>query len=273
MSKQVKKFYDQGSEKEWDRLQHPYSRLELVTTLDLITKHFPSQGTICDVGSGPGRYSMELLKKGYQVTMVDLSRELLEIAKREITRASLPPAAKVLCASATDLSELATESFDAVLLMGPLYHLLDAEERQKALKETYRLLKKGGVACIAYLSSWGGLRYFLKRYPEKFEDLSFPMALLKEGSLSSSFGDFTECFFSSPSAAQKEIEEAGFTVTTFIGCEGVASGYKSEVEEIARRLPQAYESLVKLVRETCEKEPFRSTAEHLHFVATKRDSL
>lgn len=55
------------------RLDLPGFRLELLSTVRLIEKHFPPAGKIADIGSGPGRYAVELLKRGYRVTLVELS--------------------------------------------------------------------------------------------------------------------------------------------------------------------------------------------------------
>ena len=86
MVDKVKEHYDKTAETEWNRLNNPYSRIEYNSTLYLIEKYFPKTGQIIDMGSGPGRYSLELLKRGYQVSLLDLSINELEIAKEQARR-------------------------------------------------------------------------------------------------------------------------------------------------------------------------------------------
>jgi 2-polyprenyl-3-methyl-5-hydroxy-6-metoxy-1,4-benzoquinol methylase len=90
MSEVVKKFYDENSEEEWRRLfQDAYHRLEFLVTMHFLDKYLPRSGLILDAGGGPGRYSIELAKKGYDVVLVDISPKCLEIAKREIKSANV----------------------------------------------------------------------------------------------------------------------------------------------------------------------------------------
>jgi S-adenosylmethionine-dependent methyltransferase len=77
MSEVVKKYYDQNAGDEWERLNHPYSRVEFESTMHLIGKYLPESGRVCDIGCGPGRYSIELLKRGYDVTLFELSQKEL----------------------------------------------------------------------------------------------------------------------------------------------------------------------------------------------------
>ena len=89
MSELVRLYYDNNVEREWLRLSDPYGRIEYSTTLHLIEKYFPKTGSIIDIGCGPGRYSIELLKKGYETTLFELSDELLTFAKLKIQEENL----------------------------------------------------------------------------------------------------------------------------------------------------------------------------------------
>lgn len=269
MSRYVSSFYNKDPEKEWLRLEHPYTAFEFVTTCDLISRFFPENGKVCDVGCGPGRYAMELLKRGYDVSLVDLSEELLKIAEGKIKDQQLPSPAQVLCANACDLSSLSSETFDAALHLGPMYHLIQKQDRQKTLSEFWRILKPGGIGIVAYLNSWGILRYGLNRFPEKYSDPSFVRGMLGEMAIPESFENFTECFWSTPPKAKGELIDCGFEILTYIGCEGFASGLKKKISEIAEQHPKAYETILQVIRESCEEEQFRSTSEHLCFVVKK----
>ena len=78
----VSSFYS-DAQREWDRLSLPLGRIEFASTLNLIARRFKHGGAIADIGGGPGRYMIELLKRGYRVTLVDLSPENIELAAKK----------------------------------------------------------------------------------------------------------------------------------------------------------------------------------------------
>jgi len=69
MNKEIEKYYDSLVIQEWERLNVPFPRLEFESTKMLIKKYFPKKGLVCDIGCGPGRYTIELLKMGHKVTL------------------------------------------------------------------------------------------------------------------------------------------------------------------------------------------------------------
>jgi len=155
MNKEVEKYYDNKVIQEWKRLNIPFSRFEFESTKMLIKKYFPKKGLVCDIGCGPGIYAIELLKLGYKVTLVDISKKSLEFCQKQLNKLGLQ-AQEYICKDALKLDGLNREYYDAVLLLGPLYHLTKRAERKKVLENTRRILKKNGIAIIAYLNSWGG---------------------------------------------------------------------------------------------------------------------
>ena len=154
MSDVVKRYYDEQVEREWQRLERPYRRLEMVSTLRLIEETFPKEGRVADIGGGPGRYSMELLRRGYRTTLVDLSPKAIDFAQDRFAEAGLVADATV-AANACDLSFLPSASFDAGLLLGPLYHIVEESDRREALGEFHRILKPGGGLYMAvFMQTW-----------------------------------------------------------------------------------------------------------------------
>ena len=86
----VREYYDENAEKEWLRLaQDAYHMLEFVVTSHYLDKYLPKGGLILDAGGGPGRYTIHLAKKGYDVVILDLSPRCLEVARREIKGAGV----------------------------------------------------------------------------------------------------------------------------------------------------------------------------------------
>jgi 2-polyprenyl-3-methyl-5-hydroxy-6-metoxy-1,4-benzoquinol methylase len=258
----VKQFYRENAEKEQLRLQTPSQQSEYLSTIRLIEKYFPKSGSICDIGCGPGRYSLELLNRGYSVTLFDLSEELLAIARAQIEQEGLQ-AKSYVRGDARDLSQLGTHSFDAVLVMGPLYHLFGAADRRQVLTEVKRVLKIDGIGLFAYLNSWGFLRTGIHDVPQLFEDRTYLTSLLGESGLDI-------WYMSTPQVATEELHQAGFDVVSYAGAESFTAGMRVLMNELATRSPKAHQEVVRLAAETSEMPQYRDAADHLHIVAKLR---
>ncbi len=268
MISEVRKYYDENAEFEWQRLNNPYSRVEFCSTLHLIEKYFPKSGEIIDIGSGPGRYSLELLKRGYEVSLLDLSKNELDIAKRKIEEANLT-AENYYCKSALELEFLADESFDGLLLMGPLYHLHSTEERSKVLSDSYRILKKNGVALISYINTWGVLKASVGEFPDSFKDIEH-FDRYRDGDLKFSPEEsFTSTYFTTPPLALDEIRKAGFEIVSYAGAESFLSGLSIQMKNLYLYMPEVYENYLKKAVEFCELPQYRDTTEHLHVIVKK----
>lgn len=269
MSDVVKGFYEANAEGEWTRLDNPYSNIEFKSTMYLIDKYFPKGGHILDIGSGPGKYSIELLKKGYKVTLYELSERQLNMAKEKIEMLNLK-AEDYICDNALNLCRL-QEKYDAILLMGPMYHVLEDEERKKILEEAKRLLKKDGVALIAYLNSWGILKAGVTEFYETFDDINNVYGYLDK----QKFGEdksFTEVYFSIPAKAIEEVEGSGFEIVSYAGAEGFLSGIENQIIKLYDENREIYNNFVKVAVETCEYPQYRDATEHLHIVVRKGEA-
>jgi len=265
MSEVVKRYYDGQVETEWERLNKPYRRLELLSTMQLIGDHFPSSGRVADIGGGPGRYTIELLRLGYRVTLVDLSENAVAFARSMLEEEGLRAEA-ILCADARNLEDLATSSFDAALHLGPMYHIVSEEDRRSALRELHRILKPGAPAIVGFINPWGVLRAGLTEFPSYYAVYDDAASLLGEYVKRGDQTAFTESVFLPPPQAVRELRDSGFAVVTRAGVEGFASGALEPVHRIADESPEAYETVARLVAETCELPAFRDATEHLHVV-------
>ena len=263
----VKEFY-RDAQKEWDRLDLPLCQIEFASTLRLIDEHLKKCGTVADIGGGPGRYTLELLKRGHRVTLFDLSPENIALAQTMIGRAGLE-AEDFLVGDARNLSALQGRRFDAILALGPLYHLAERTERIAFLEGAKPLLNSGGILIACYLNAWGIARTLLSDSPGWFTKDS--LRLLRTGesfSGTQACSGFTECHWSNPDLARAELKEAGFAPIEEIGAEGFAGGCRKEVEAIAANDPQSFRHIVALGVETSALPQYRHATDHLLFVAS-----
>ena len=124
--------------------------MEYAVTWRAIQEYIPYSADVLDIGGGPGRYSLELAKAGHKVTMIDLSAANVAFAQGKAAEDHV--ALECHQADATDLSGFGDSSFDAVLLMGPLYHLLETDQRSQAVREAMRVLRAGGILFAAFIN-------------------------------------------------------------------------------------------------------------------------
>ena len=157
---------------EWRRLQRDsYCKIEFIVTMYFLEKYLPRHGWVLDAGGGPGRYTIELAKRGYDVVLLDLVPEMLKLAKRKIREAGvLEKVKRFVQDSVEDMSMFADETFDAVLCLGaPLCHLLKTEQREKAAAELVRIAKRGAPIFVSVISRIGLLRSILTEFPHEMQ--------------------------------------------------------------------------------------------------------
>jgi SAM-dependent methyltransferase len=149
----IRALYDNGVKRENIRLERHQQERDV--TWRFLDKYLPKRGKILEIGAATGAYTIPLAKKGYSVTAVDLAPNNIEVCKKRVAEAGLEKKVKCFVADARDLGAVPGVDYDAVLLMGPLYHLILKEDREKALQEAYKRLKRGGVIFSAFISRYG----------------------------------------------------------------------------------------------------------------------
>lgn len=145
---EVIKYYNQFD--EWGRLDR--EPIEFQVNWHYIKKYLPKSGAVLDNGAGPGKYSMELAKEGYKVTITDLTQRLVEIAEKKAKELDLEGQFNgFFAADARALNMIKDEQYDAALMLGPMYHLQKETDRIKAVKELNRVTKKNGLVFVAFM--------------------------------------------------------------------------------------------------------------------------
>lgn len=175
----IRSYYDDASESELVRLER--HQLERDITWRYLDKYLPPSGAILDIGAGAGAYTLELGRRGYSVTAVELSPKLLEVCRGRVVDEGLEEKVTFLVADARDLGDIKDSNFNAVLLMGPLYHLVFEEDRKTALKETFNKLKPGGVIFSSFISRYGIMGDVMKNIPHWIEKQSEVRSIMEQG--------------------------------------------------------------------------------------------
>ena len=218
---EIIEYYNRGLEK--DRLFIDYFQLERVRTMEIVKRHLNQpKMNIIDIGGGTGFYSFWLAEQGHNVHLIDLTPKNIEIALEHSKETGINLGSiKVGDATNLDYDE---NSFDIALLFGPLYHLVNKEDRIKSLLEAKKVLKNGGVLLCAGISRYASM---IDGY---FKDIIKDSTLEKmvRDDLNSgqhrnptgSFDCFTTAYFHHPEELKEEIKEAGFELDKVIPIEG-----------------------------------------------------
>jgi len=218
----IVRYYEEQDEAS--RLRGGWFQLEQARTQELILRHLPAApATVVDAGGGAGAYSCWLAARGYQVHLIDPVAKHVEQAQLASARQPEHPLASAQVGDARHLPYGDTTT-DAVLLLGPLYHLVEREDRLACLKEARRVLRPGGLVWGAGISRFASL--FDSLSAGFFDDPGFASILgrdLEEGQHRNSTGNpiyFTDAFFHRPGELSRDFLAAGFQVVEIAAIEG-----------------------------------------------------
>ena len=189
--------YEHG--KEEDRLTTNNARkTEFITTTRIFDEMFDVKCKILDCAAGTGVYAFWFAGKGHDVTATDITPRHIDIINKKLATTEYSMDTAVL--DATDLSIFEDGTFDVVLNMGPFYHLLTEEKRDKCLSECLRVLKKGGLLITAYIPRFYVFQHVVMG-EEKYLDGALAKQLVETGVLRH---DDEMCFWTDTYYATKE---------------------------------------------------------------------
>ena len=221
-------FYNNGA--EIGRLERGLGKVEFLRTKEILARYVDTGKVIYDIGGGIGMYAAWLAKNGNEVHLIELAEKAVEYAKANMMQD---------CSFVAETGDARhinrpDESADVVLLMGPLYHLRDREDRLLTLRESLRVLKPGGLLVATGISKFSSMTWALSVYGEKknenlVEFLDDPVFFnMIKGEMTT--GDhirpkeypkfIAESYFTTAEEMKAEIAEAGFAVEKAIAVEG-----------------------------------------------------
>jgi ubiquinone/menaquinone biosynthesis C-methylase UbiE len=223
ISSEIEAHYQQVSESE--RLLDGVGELERLRTQAILARHLPAPpAVIFDAGGAAGVYAFPLAEQGYQVHLIDPVALHLEQARARAARSGVE-LASIAQGDARRLN-VPDGSADAVLLFGPLYHLIDLADRMQALREARRILKPSGVLLAAGVSRFASLIDGLAR--GFFADSGFRhlvAADLASGQHRNPTNHpeyFTTAYFHHPEELAAEVRNAGLGAVQVLAVEGPA---------------------------------------------------
>jgi len=211
IDKEVLAGYNAGIEK--GRLHRSLGLIEFARTKEILLETlFPSPAVIYDIGGGYGEYAYWLTSLGHEVHLFDIAEENIRMAEEMGKELHLTlETAEISDARSIDRPDC---SADAILLFGPLYHIIEREERLECLKECRRLLKPGGLLFTANISNCSTAIKYIASYDKKpnIDDPKFFHMLettVKTGIHTKK--PMGLAYFHKPEELRNELEASGFS--------------------------------------------------------------
>jgi SAM-dependent methyltransferase len=274
----VRRAYGRDPEAEWRRLEAgTQARLEHLITSYALERHLPPPDSgerarravrVLDAGGGPGRYTIQLAERGYRLTLLDLSPELLALARQRVAAAA--PAVRqrveaVVEGSITDLSAFPDARFDAVLCLGgPLSHVVDPDGQAAAVRELRRVAKPGAPLLVSVMNRLGAYRTVVQwadSWPQFFPHLP------ETGRATLAMG--APAYYFLPEEFVALLGTAGLAVERLYGCSGI--GAHLHEERLAALLddPHRWPIWREVLLATCDHPNVAGVSNHLLAVARR----
>ena len=231
------------------------ARVEFLTTVKYIERYIKPGDKLLDIGAGAGEYSLYFSRRGYSVSAVELADRNIEAFRRKI---QADDNLELVKGNALDLSRYDDESFDAVFLFGPLYHLHSEGDRQTCIAEAKRVCKKDGTLFFAFISN--------------------DMVILTEFAYDSNYflnGDYDkETFrlhdfpfvFATVERAREMLKNGGIKIIHEIAADGVS---ELMAEKINALDDESFSQYLRYHFYICEKPELLGMTNHLLFVGKK----
>lgn len=267
----VKEYYNNFEEK--NRLNRDKSgKLEFEMTMRILERYLNQKRTILDLGGATGVYTVQLAKKGYEMYLADLSPKLIDEAKETIAKEKVKNIKSCDVVNAIDLSIYNDEMFDVVLNFGPLYHLLNEDERNKCIKETNRVLKKDGLVFASFIPFLSGSiaivdRYF--RHPEQVNVKNL-QKVFETGEFNNLVGNgFQEGYYAKSDEIEKLFSNNEFEKIEMLSIRGI--GYEKEDNLYAMQNREMFDEIIKIIEKTANYKEIIETCGHAMYIGKKKN--
>ena len=259
----VREFYNSQVEHEWQRLHyHPF---EFIITRHYLDKYIKPGDKVLDIGGGPGRYSLYLAESGCDVTLFDLSEANVAFALSKAEEQGLK--LKAISGDARFVDELISEKFDHILIMGPMYHLLEEADRVKCINSALKLLNDNGMIFVSFISLYAGMCFMMKYQPELLvlEKEEEYINCYLENKIYAGNG-FTKMCMLSPDDIECLMKKFPLKKLHLFGQEGITAPCEDKINGQSKEVVDKW---LQIAIQTCERSEFLSYSEHLMYVGRK----
>lgn len=256
----IEYWYDEEYD-EWERLER--HKIEFDITKRYLDEYLNRENLeVFDIGGGPGRYSLYLAEKGHKVSLLDLSKRNIEVAKEKSAEKDIL-LEDYIHGNALELNKY-KQKYDVILLMGPLYHLTKESERKLAVEGALRLLKPSGTIVASFISNYAPIQDHLKGV-YSVESVDELLGYLKDGESKDGKG-FTTAYFTSHKEARDLMNSFGLTEIVFAGVENILGSKEREINSLEEG---EYKKWLEIGYKLSQDENLMGTSEHFLYIGRK----
>ena len=239
----------------------PYYDLWFEMIEHYLEKYLPLKGEMLDAGGGTGEFSIRVAKfrPGLEITNLDISRPMLDTAKRKINELGLQSQISIRNGDMHNIPFPDT-SFSCVICLGDA--LSFCSDFDKAFSELVRVTEPGGFIHLSVNSFWGNFYEMLARGHEQGVT-SEDMAAYQETRILQIAGESTCCRSFSMDELRVLAEKNNL---------GIEKVFASPVLPVPRNWlsdPVKTETLKKLQYKHCEDENILELGNHLNVLFIK----
>ena len=236
------------------------TNLEFLTTMHYIKKYIKKDFKILEIGAGTGAYSITLAKEGFNVTAIELVEENLNVLLKNSKNLKNINAMQ---GDALNLSRFKDNSFDMVLVLGPMYHLFTLKNKKQAINEAIRVCKTKGILFFAFLNHSATFwNYGIKKKNIK---ILMP-AMSKDGKIKDAQNEIFTSYFRED--FKKLFENTNTKFLKFVAADGLSYGIGREfVDQLS---DEEYELFVNWHYNTCEREDHQGLSSHMLYICKKQ---
>jgi SAM-dependent methyltransferase len=245
--------------------------------MHFLKKYLPKNGLVLDAGGGPGRYTLALAKLGYDVVLLDLTPELLDIARNQIKKAGVANRVKqVLQGSIDDLSMYDDDTFDAVICLGALSHVVEEDDREKAIEELIRVAKKNAPIFVSVISRLAILVCALVHWPADVGINGLYRKLYITGDFHGGPGiyargrNFAPCHLYLGQELESSFRKKGVKVLEMAGLQGLATRHEKETNRLFKKYPKSWKNWWELHLATCTHPSLVDNSQHFMIICRKQ---
>ena len=274
LHRSIEEMYSNFTHGEWRRLKRRSGResvMEYYTTKIMLEAYLPKRGLVLDAGSGPGRYSVELARKGYDIVMLDPVKSSIEFGKRAFRRYGLMQRLKGShIGRIEDLSRFGSNTFDAVICLGgPLSHIMDQKLRKRAASELIRVAKPNAPILISVMGRLSVARAAPELFPEDI-DAPFFKNWIRSGDYFGGWG-FT-AFHGFRKKEMEDLFKGKLKGTRTVALEGFTSHHREATLMKLYRSKKRFDLWKRLHLENFEDPVIVDMSSHIMLIGRKKDA-
>lgn len=257
--------YDEDSRLSTDKAR----RIEFIVSTKILDEFIKPNDSILDEAAGTGIYSFYYAKKGHTVFAADITPKHIEIIREKLKNESNGVNIKAQVNDATDLSIFQDSEFDTVLCMGPIYHLIEADDRKKCISECLRVLKKGGILAIAYINKYYILPQLLAGADRYVIHDSVVHKLIDNGVIKEGDKDcfWTDTFFTAPAEMENFLNCFDVEIVDHAAVDGLSPLLRKSIDDMSE---EEYKTWINYQLRTCREKSILGISNHGLIICRKK---